>query len=183
MKKKLGFIVTSVIWASLSVAAQQVSAAYDHTYDFSKVKTFAVHITPAWGDSTTESCAAGAVARELQAKGWTLTPDESSADVLVVIKGTVETKKIEEGYYTGGIMGPAGVSTPAGVTNARVVEQKLGKGTIEIFDAKTNDLVFSAAGVGEISDQEWKNKDKIVKGVEKAFKDFPPKTRRQTTLQ
>ncbi len=175
MKRTLRFLVTSVIFTSFPVAAQQVSTSYDHKYDFSKVKTFAVKVTPAWSDSALESCARGAVARELEAKGWTSAPDESSADVLVVIKGTVENRKIEEGYYDGGIQGPAGVSGPAGVTNAREIERRLGEGTIDIFDTKTNDLVFSGAGVSEVSDQEWKNKDRIVKGVEKIFKNFPPK--------
>jgi Domain of unknown function (DUF4136) len=176
MKRKPETILIIVILTFGSVTAQQVSSAYNHNYDFSKVKTFAVTVSPAWGNPTTEAYAEEAVGKELRSKGWSQTPNESSADVLVVIKGKVETKKTEESYYDGGIIGPAGVSTPAGVSNARVIEERLGEGTIDVFDSRTHELVFSGAGVADVSHDEKKNEQRIKKGVEKVFKGFPPKT-------
>jgi Domain of unknown function (DUF4136) len=177
MKRKPAIILTIVILSSLSMTAQRVSTAYDHHYDFSKVKTFAVTVSPAWGNPATEAYAEEAVTKELRTKGWSQAPSESSADVLVVIQGTVETKKIEESYYDGGIIGPAGVSTPAGVSNARVIEERLGQGTINVFDSRTHELVFSSAGVADVSHDEKKNEQTIKKGVEKVFKGFPPKAK------
>lgn len=174
MRSKIGLIATLVIWLSFSLPAQQVRSSYDHNYDFSKIKTFTVRVTPAWGNATIEAYAKDVVAKELLAKGWTQAPNESSADVLVVIKGSVQNQKTEESFYDGKMMG-GGVSGPAGVSNVRVIEEKLGEGTIDVFDAKTHDLIFSGAGAGEISAEEKKNEQRIKKGVEKVFKDFPPK--------
>jgi hypothetical protein len=175
MRCKIGFIVTFVSWSFLSLAAQQVRTSYDHTYDFSSVKTFTVRIVPAWGNPAIEKYVKELVATQLQYKGWAQAPDVSSADVMVVVKGSVETIRSVEAYYSGGIMGAGLSSSPPGVLSDRVVEQKLAQGNVNIFDEKTETLIFSGIAVAEISSRDKKNEKKIRKGIRKVFKDFPPK--------
>jgi hypothetical protein len=177
MKKNLGFIVSVMIMTSFPLVAQPaVNATYDHTYDFSRVKTFVVEVKTPWGDPTTEAYAKEAVAKELGAKGWTRASTESSADVLVVINGAPENKEITESLYSGTGTDPNGCTGPAGVSNTRIVQEKLGEGTINIFDVKTKALVFTGKATGEISNQDKKNEEKIKKAVEKVFKSFVPRT-------
>jgi len=177
--KKLGIIIEGIILAivtlaSVSLSAQRVNTTYDRKYDFSKVKSFALSVQP-WGDPTTEEYAKEILAKELRAKGWIQAPNESLADVLVVLKGDARDKKVEENFYNGGIQVPAGVSGPAGVSNTRVIEQRLGEGTVDVFDAKTHQLIFSSVARAGVSPEEKNNERLIKKGLEKAFKDFPPK--------
>lgn len=181
MEKKsgiiLGIILAIVTLTSVSLVAQRVSTTYDHKYDFSKVKSFALTVEP-WGDRTTEEYAQEVIVKELRAKGWTEAPSESSADVLVVLKGGARDAKVEENFYNGGFQVPRGVSGPAGVSNSRVVEQRLGEGRVDVFDARTHQLIFSSVGRADVSPEEKneKNNERLIKkGLEKAFKDFPPK--------
>lgn len=176
MKKKLAFMMTTVIVAALSAAAQQVSTKYDHSYDFSKAKSFAVKVSPNWDSPTTQAYAERAVARELVAKGWTQAPDESSADVLVVLKGSAEHKKVRESFYGGTSGDPDGYSGPAGVSNTRMIEENVGQRAVNIFDNKTHAKIFTGVAVDEISPQDKKNEQKISREVKEIFKDFPPKT-------
>jgi hypothetical protein len=176
MRRKLGCIATVAVLASMLVAQNNaVKVTYNHDYDFSKVKTFAVNVALAWGNPATETYAKEAVAAALSGKGWTQASAESSADVLVVIKGTAETRTIEESYYDGRLMLPACISTPAGVTNGRTIVQRFGEGTINMFDARTKALIFTAETSAVISHRDKSNEKNIRKAVKKAFKSFPPK--------
>jgi Domain of unknown function (DUF4136) len=174
MKIKLG-IVGAVILTALCVAAQEVKTYYDHAYDFSQVKTFAVKIGTPWGNPTNEEYAKDEVAKQLTAKGWTQTPDESSANVLVVIHGATQDKKSLESFYSGTGVGNYGWAGPAGVTSTREVEYRVGTGVVDIFDTKTKKLLFRGVGEDQISQKGEKNQKKIENGIEKMFTDFPPK--------
>lgn len=169
-------LIASVTLASLVLAAQDgVSSKYDHTYDFSRVKTFALKLEPARGNPAIETFVREVVGKELNSKGWTQATDDSAADVLVVIKGAAEDKEVTESFYEGTGRDP-GWPGPAGVSNVRVIREKFGQGTVEIFDTKTNALLFTGSATGEISRQEKKNEKAIKRAVEKLFRNFPPKT-------
>lgn len=51
---------------------------------------------------------------------------------------------------------------------------KVGTAVVDIFDTKTKKLLFRGASEDEISEKREANQEKIDKGVEKMFKDFPP---------
>jgi hypothetical protein len=45
---------------------------------------------------------------------------------------------------------------------------------VDIFDAKTKQLMFRGTAQDEISDKPEKNVKKLAKASDKMFKDFPP---------
>ena len=45
---------------------------------------------------------------------------------------------------------------------------------VDIFDAKTKNLIWRGMGTDELSDKADKNQKKLVNATEKMFKNFPP---------
>ena len=172
MKFKIG-IFGIVILTALFVAAQDVKTDYDHTFDFSQLKTFAVKIGTSWGNPLTEQRAKDAVTQQLTAKGWTVA-DESTADAIVVIHGATKADQSLNTFYSGGGWGGWGWGG-GGMATTTVDTVHVGTEVVDIFDAKTKKLVFRGTAQDQLSDKPEKNEKKLVKAAEKMFKDFPPK--------
>lgn len=173
---KLKFAILSVLTlTTLLAVAQEVHTDYDHGYDFSQIKTFAVKVATKWGDPLAEQRVVAAVTKALEAKGWT-TADESTADAIVVIHGATKADQSINTFYSGGGWGGWGWGG-GGMATTTVDTVKVGTGVVDIFDAKTKKLVFRGTAQGEISGKAEKNTKKIEKATEKMFKDFPPKAK------
>lgn len=174
MRLKFG-IFSALILTTLLGAAQEVHTDYDHSYDFSQIKTFAVKVATPWGDPLQEQRAVAAVTKELEAKGWA-TADESTADAIVVIHGSTKADQSINTFYSGGGWGGWGWGG-GGMATTTVNTVKVGTGVVDIFDAKTKKLVFRGTAQDEISSKAEKNEKRIEKATEKMFKDFPPKAK------
>jgi hypothetical protein len=155
--------------APLAAQAQDVSVNYDKTYDFSKIKTFAVQIGSE-GDAQDPFLAkhfVNTVTQALSAKGWT-TADPAAADATVVLHGQSETRRRLEAYSTGGWRWGGGMGS------AQLEDYKVGTIVVDIFETKPKALLFRGAAADELSDKAEKNEKKIDKAVGKILKDFPP---------
>jgi hypothetical protein len=53
-------------------------------------------------------------------------------------------------------------------------EYLVGTLVVDIFDAKTKQLIFRGTATDELSDKPEKNQKKVEKATQKMFKDFPP---------
>ncbi len=58
-----------------------------------------------------------------------------------------------------------------------VNEYAVGTLVVDMFDAKTKNLVFRGTAEDEISDNPEKNAKRLEKASTKLFKDFPPKAK------
>jgi hypothetical protein len=168
MVLRLG-IFMSVVLTALLLPAQDVQTDYDHNFDFSQLKTFAVKIGTHWNNPLGEQRAKEAVTQQLTAKGWTQA-DEASADAIVMIHGGLQNQQSLNTFYSGGGWGWGG-----GMATTTQETIKVGTGVVDIFDAKTKKLVFRGTAQDELSDKPEKNEKKIEKATEKMFKNFPPK--------
>jgi hypothetical protein len=169
----------AVLLTVVFAAAQDVNTDYDHGFNFAQLHTFAVKIGTSWGNQLTEDRAKNAVAAQLTAKGWTQT-DEAQADALVVIHGKSQTEQTVDTFYSGGGWygyGWGGWGGGPGTATTTVTDVRVGTMLVDIFDAKSKKLVFRGKAQDEISDKPEKNTKKLDKGVEKMFKDFPPKSK------
>jgi Domain of unknown function (DUF4136) len=150
--------------------AQDVSVDSDKSYDFSKLKTFAIQVATSSGNPLAEKRVLGEVEGALTSKGWKKV-DAATADAMVMLHGATETKKDLNTMYSGmggwrfGGMGSA---------QTTVQEYKVGTLIVDIFDAKSKALVFRGTAQDELSDKPDKNTKKVEKATAKMFKDFPP---------
>jgi len=160
-----------VIAAAGTATAQDVTTDFDKSIDFSHYKTFAAQIKTSWASPFAEKRALEEIVNTLTAKGWQQA-DEASADAVVMINGASQTKRDVNTFYSGGGYRWYG---GAGMATTTVNEFKVGSMIVDIFDAKTKNLLWRGIGTDELSDSADKNQKKIVNATKKMFKNFPPK--------
>ena len=115
--------------------------------------------------------------RALAAKGWTKATNEGAADAVVVLHGATQVKKDLNTFYSGMGMGGYGYrygGFGGGTAHTSVSEYTVGTLVVDIFDAKSKNLLFRGTATDELSDKPEKNQKKLAKASDKMFKDFPP---------
>jgi Domain of unknown function (DUF4136) len=164
---------------SATAFTQDVSTDYDKSADFSAIKTFSVKIGTSWGNPLSEKRVTDEIEGALTEKGWTKT-DAEKADAIVVLHGATEKQKELNTFYSGGggmyggygWRGMGGMGMGTSTTTA--TEYTVGTLVVDIFNAKSKQLLFRGTATDEISDKPEKNQKKLAKVSDKMFKNFPP---------
>jgi hypothetical protein len=155
--------------------AQQVKTDYDRAAHFSQYKTFSWKkvqtADPLWIDRIK-----AAVDAALAAKGWTQV--ESGGDISIVAIEINRDHQTLNTFYDnfGGGFGRRGFGSFGGFGEATTTSDTYTVGTlvVDLFDAKTKDLVWRGVSSGMLSDKSAKNIENLNKGVQKLFQHFPP---------
>src|ERR1700730_10636148 len=152
--------------------AQHVETDFDHQANFSQYKTYSWQAikdpNPLW-----DARIKHAVDAQLAAKGWT--PVDSGGDVAIVAIKTTKTERTLQTFYDGfgggwGWRGFGGF----GDSTTTVQDYKEGTLLLDMYDAKTKQLIWRGSAEGSVSDKAAKNEKNLEKGVAKMFKKFPP---------
>jgi Domain of unknown function (DUF4136) len=168
-------VCTVLFLAALGTAfAQQVKTDFDHQANFSQYKTYSwQEIKPA--NSLWDARIKNAVDAQLTAKGWTQVA--SGGDVAVVAIKTSQTQRSLQTFYDG-FGGGWGWRRfgGGGFGEATTTEQDYKEGTlvIDLYDAKTKQLIWRGSAEDMLSGKAEKNEKNLEKGVAKMFKKFPP---------
>jgi len=166
-------VCTLVFMGLLGVAfAQHVKTDFDHQANFAQYKTYSwQQITPA--NSLWDARIKSAVDGQLAAKGWTQV--ESGGDVAIVAIKTTQTQRSLQTFYDG-MGGGWRWRGFGGMGEATTTEQDYKEGTlvVDLYDAKTKQLIWRGSSEDTLSDKEAKNEKNLDKGVAKMFKGFPP---------
>jgi len=152
--------------------AQHVKTDYDHSANFGQYKTYSWEKVQT-KDQLLVDRIKDAVNSALAAKGWTLVP--SGGDVEVFAIETTQNQQTLDTFYNGfgggrrwGGFGGFGDATTT------VETYKVGALVIDLFDAKTEKLLWRSSSSDTLSDNPDKNTKNLDKGVNKMFKHFPP---------
>jgi len=172
---------TLAVAAAMSVAgatayAQDVKVDFDKSANFSGIHTFATKIGTSWNNPISEKRVLGEVQEAIAAKGWTPT-EEAKADALVVLHGATEKQKSLNTFYSGGYGGygwRGGWGGGMGSSTTTVDEYTVGTLVVDVFDAKSKQLLYRGIASDELSNKPEKNAKKLAKATDKLFKDFPP---------
>src|ERR1700720_2832133 len=169
-------VCTMFILAVVAVTfAQQVKTDFDHKANFSKYKTYSwQEIKPA--NSLWDARIKSAVDAQLAAKGWTQV--ESGGDVAIVAISTTHTERTLQTFYDG-MGGGWRWRGFGGMGEATTTEQDYKEGTllIDMYDAKTKQLIWRGTAEDTVSNKEETNEKNLNKGVAKMLKKFPPTTK------
>lgn len=155
-----------------SAFAQEVKSDFDHQANFSQYKTYSWQEIktkdPLW-DSRIKS----AVDAQLTAKGWTQV--DSGGDVAIVAIATTHTERTLQTFYDG-MGGGWRWRGFGGMGEATTTEQDYKEGTllVDMYDAKTKQLIWRSSAEDTLSNNAEKNEKNLDKGVAKMFKKFPP---------
>jgi hypothetical protein len=157
-------------------SAQDVKVDFDKDANFETIKTFSLKIGTSWGNPLGEKRVIAEFEQALTEKGWKKA-DEATADAIVVLHGATQVKKDLNTFYSGGMggygwrgMGGMGMGT----ASTTVTEYTVGTLVVDIFNAKSKQLLFRGTASDEISDKPEKNAKKLAKASDKMFKNFPP---------
>ena len=176
-KKVIVLIGLAFLLANVSFA-RQVKTDYDRATNFTQYKTYSWEkvqtADPLWVDRIK-----AAVNATLAAKGWTQV--ESGGDISIIAMEINRDHQILNTYYDdfgGGWrwrgFGGFGESTTTSDTYT------VGTLVVDLFDAKTKNLVWRGVSSGMLSDKSHKNINNLNRGVQKMFQHFPPDARKNS---
>ena len=169
-------VFTLFLVAMLGAAfAQQVKTDFDHQANFSQYKTYSwQEIKPA--NSLWDARIKRAVDAQLAAKGWTRV--DSGGDVAIVAIKTSHTERTLQTFYDG-IGGGWRWRGFGGFGESTTTEQDYKEGTlvVDLYDAKTKQLIWRGSAEDMVSNKAEKNEKNLDKGVAKMFKKFPPQAK------
>ena len=152
--------------------AQHVKTDFDHQANFSQYKTYSwQEIKPA--NSLWDARIKNAVDAQLAAKGWTQV--DNGGDVAIVAIKTTQTQRTLQTFYDG-MGGGWRWRGMGGFGQSTTSEQDYKEGTlvVDLYDAKTKQLIWRGSAQDTLSDKATKNEKNLDKGVAKMFKAFPP---------
>jgi hypothetical protein len=176
MKALRAAIVGSLLIFPTMAAAQDVKVDFDKAYDFSTAKTYAIKIGTTWGNDLSQRRVLEQIDQDLTAKGLKKV-DEAQANLHVVIHGATQTKHNATTFYSG--MGGGygyryGGFGGTGTASTMVSEYRVGTLVVDMFDAKSKNLVFRGTAEDELSDKPEKNAKNLKEASKEMFEKFPP---------
>ena len=159
-----------LLFFTATMFGQQVKTDYDRTADFTRYKTYS------WEKVQTQDALwvdriKSAVNADLAAKGWTEVP--SGGDVAIVaIEMTRNQQSLNTFYdgFGGGWRWGGGF----GDSTTTVDTYKVGSFVVDLFDARTKNLIWRGSASDTLSGKSDKNIKNLDKGVQKMFEHFPP---------
>src|SRR5713101_3178936 len=174
------FVPRTAVWTAFFLVmlgaafAQLVKTDFDHQANFSEYKTYSwQEIKPP--NSLWDARIKNAVDARLAAKGWTQV--DSGGDVAVVAIKTSQTQRTLQTFYDG-VGGGWGWRRfgGGGFGESTTTEQDYKEGTlvVDMYDAKTKQLIWRGSAEDTLSSKAEKNEKNLDKGVAKMFKKFPP---------
>jgi uncharacterized protein DUF4136 len=177
MKMRTLAVAAALSVVGIAASAQDVKVDFDKDANFANIKTFAAKIGTSWNNQISEKRILTEIEETLVEKGWTKA-EADKADAMVVIHGATEKQKSLNTFYSGGYGGYGwrgyGAAGMGGTSTTTTSEYLVGTLVVDIFDAKTKQLLFRGIASDEISDKPEKNIKKVAKASDKMFKDFPP---------
>jgi hypothetical protein len=173
MKKHRLLVLGAVLAVTCLFAKTTVD--YDHSANFGSYHTYSwvgVNVQePLWKDRVT-----AAVDSQLSAKGWRKVA--SGGDATVSAVGATHNEQTVDTFYDGGFGGGwfhrGWWGGGPGLATTTVENTPVGTLHIDIFDSKSQKVIWHASMSDTLSSKPDKNEDKLNKSVADAFKKFPP---------
>jgi hypothetical protein len=170
LSKIAASIGLTVVLATASFA-QHVKTDYDHSANFGQYKTYSWEKVQT-KDPLLVDRIKDAVNSALAAKGWTLVP--SGGDVEIFAIETTQNQQTLDTFYNGFGGGRRWGFGGFGGATTTVETYQVGTLVIDLFDAKTEKLIWRSSSSDTLSDKPEKNTKNLGKGVNKMFQHFPP---------
>jgi len=167
--KILASVGFTLLFAAASFA-QHVKTDYSRGTDFSQYKTYSWEKVQT-NDALWVDRIKAAVDAALTAKG--LKPVATGGDLAIVAMEMTQNHQTLNTYYAG-FGGGWRWGGRFGNATTTVDNYKVGTLVVDLFDAKTKDLVWRGSSSDTLSDKSDKNIKNLDKGVQKMFEHFPP---------
>jgi hypothetical protein len=174
MKLTLSVLILGIsLFSGAASLSAQVRTDYDHSANFATYKTYSWLKVQA-GDSLWNDRLQQDVDAQLASKGWTKT--ESGGDAMVsAFRGTQNEQTLQTFYDGfGGGWRWRGFGGGDGLATTTTEVTKVGNVVVDIFDAKSQKLLWRGKDSGDLSSNADKNVQNLQKDINDMFKHFPP---------
>lgn len=168
-----GLIGMMFLFAGIA-SAQQVKTDFDRSTNFAQYKTYSWEKVKT-KDPLDVDRIKSAVNAVLAARGWTQV--DSGGDVCIMAMEVTNTQQTLNTFYNGmgggwgwRRFGGGGFGEATTTTDT----YKVGTVVVDLFDAKTKQLIWRGSSSDTLSNNSDKNIKNLDKGVDKMFKKFPP---------
>ena len=166
--------------------AQQVNYDFDRSADFSKYKTFAYQVCMRIDNPLVDKRIVAGLENALALEGFTKADGEADVNVTYHSSITediaIDTTSWGYGYGPGWAWGHGGYGYGygGGPVSTTTTIRKYTRGTlvIDIWDARTKELVWRGTASDSVSDDPQKNDKKVQKALQKLFKLYPPEKKK-----
>jgi len=188
MKRVLGLAAAMLLIGSFA-AAQDVSYNFDQQADFTKYKTYK-WVAVKGGEQPDELTAkqiAAAIEKQLKAKGLTRATGDA-ADMYVAYQVAVSKEKELQTWDTGYSMGPGWggryhggyYGAGSGMSTTTTSTIYIGSLAFDMYDAAGKKLIWRgmASKQLDVKAKPEKRQKNLDKGMEKLFKNYPPKVKK-----
>jgi Domain of unknown function (DUF4136) len=173
LKRHFLMVLLSLSIGSALPATAQVMTDWDHAADFTKYKTYSWLKVEA-GDTLWAERLRGDVDAQLAAKGWTKVAANGDATVMAFRKKTSDqTLNTFYDGFVGGWGWRGFGNTGFATTTTETVT--VGNVVVDIFDARTQKLLWRGKDTDDLSGNADKNINKLQVDVRKMFRQFPPR--------
>jgi hypothetical protein len=169
LRNTIFFSIAMFFVLTAASSAQQVKTDYDHSANFGQYRTYSWEKVQT-KDPLLVDRIKDAVNTALTAKGWTQV--DSGGDVSIVAMEITQNRQTLNTFYDGfgggrrfGGFGDATTTTDT---------YKVGDLVVNLFDAKTKNLIWRGSSSDTLSNNPDKNTKNLDKGVQKMFAHFPP---------
>jgi len=171
---KMQKVAFGMILLAATASAQQVKTDYDRGANFAQYKTYS------WEQVKTKDPLdvdriKSAVNAALAARSWAQA--DSGGDVSIVAMEITHNQQTLNTFYDGfgggwgwRRFGGGGFGEATTTTDT----YKVGTVVVDLFDAKTKQLIWRGSSSDTLSNNSGKNIKNLDKGVDKMFKHFPP---------
>ena len=183
--KKVLFLLSAVVLCLSSAGSSyaiDLKTDFDRTTDFGRYKTFCWQKVetrnPLWVERIKT-----AVGSALTAKGWSQAESGSGCDVAVVAMEMKHNHDTVNTFYDnfGGGWGGWGWrgfgADGFGESTTTTETYQTGTLIVDLFDARTKNLVWRGSATDTLSDKSDKNIKKLNNSVHKLFERFPPQSK------
>lgn len=162
-----------VLLFATCVFGQQVKTDYDRGTNFAQYKTYS------WEKVQTQDALwvdriKSAVNAQMAAKGFSEVP--AGGDVAIVAVEMTKNQQTLNTFYDG-FGGGWRWGGGFGASTTTVDKYKVGTLVVDMFDAKTKNLIWRGSASDTLSNKSDKNIQNLDKGVKKMFDHFPPESK------
>jgi len=172
--KRLLMIWTLAIMTAPGLLAQKVNVDWDRHADFLKFHTYAWQKSPDPAKGLWDQRVIDGVNKQLQAKGFQLVDSNPQLWVVYTAHIHKEQQTVGTGYNMGPYWGWGWWGGPT-TTTYNTYTYRQGTLVVEIADADGHQLLWRGTATDTLSDNSDKNIKMLNNGLNKMFKNFPPK--------
>jgi hypothetical protein len=174
VQSRFALSIVALLLTALTAWAT-INTDYDHHVDFAHYKTYS------WGkirtgDGLFDDRVKDAIAGQMAAKGLTEAP--SGGDVIVSARAGMFSVPELNTFYNGfggwGGFGGGPWGGGLGMATTTMSFDQIGTLFVDMFDAKTKNLIWRGTASGTLSDKPGKVTKKLDSVVQKMFQRYPP---------